>query len=275
MPSRPGSETAPRPPNAPWWELASRAPAEGTLSVYLTDTLSPLPVRGITLPGNNKSDPNIETRTFGLFSTCERAMRVGIVRDGRPYIFFITNQGDGRILTGYYRIGWYAPAVGAAASDFALAADDARFIWPAIALATLPLRIRRVVGVPFRLTKRVDAEITRELLQLIRRRPDRTKSYLQEIDRLERFNFFRTGFRYVAWRQKEAFSWALAGRYLIPTGPASATGALRGNRTTSRSDRWKCGACGQVVENRALLRRCPWCGEIGSLREVPSRGSKR
>ncbi len=258
-----------RPPNPPWRELAAHAPAEGNLSVYLADGLSSLPVRGVTLPGNNKSDPNIETQTFGLFSTCERAMRAGIVQDGRQYIFFITNQGAGRILTGYYRVRWYARAAGGAApSDFALATDEARFIWPAIPLDALPMRIRRVVGTRFRLTKRVDAETTAALLRLLKERPGRTADYLQEIARLERFNLFRTGFRYVAWRQAEPFGWVLAGRYLRSTSSASAAGALRGTRNTSRGDRWECGTCGQSVKNKALLRQCPWCGAIGTLCEV-------
>ena len=54
------------------------APA-GFLSFYLRDELSALAVRGVTLPGNNKSDPNLETGTYGLFSICCQSMRAGIV----------------------------------------------------------------------------------------------------------------------------------------------------------------------------------------------------
>ena len=54
--------------------------------MYLADDLSRLPVRHITRPHDNKSDPNIETGTYGLFSTCENQMRSGIVNRGAQYI---------------------------------------------------------------------------------------------------------------------------------------------------------------------------------------------
>ena len=65
------------PPAAPWTALEVNTPATGYLSVYLSEDLSRLPIRAITRPYDNKSDPNIETGTYGLFSTCERAMRAG------------------------------------------------------------------------------------------------------------------------------------------------------------------------------------------------------
>ena len=57
--------------------------------MYLPDDLSRLPVRHITRPHDNKSDPNIETGTYGLFSTCEHQMRSGIVNRGAQYIVFM------------------------------------------------------------------------------------------------------------------------------------------------------------------------------------------
>ena len=77
--------------------------------MYYSEPLARWPVREITRPGDNKSDPNIETGTYGLFSTCEPGMRNRIVHDGAATIFFLTTRkrGEGRVLSGYYHVGWY------------------------------------------------------------------------------------------------------------------------------------------------------------------------
>ena len=62
FPSEPGI-----PPAAPWTTLEVDTPATGYLSVYLSEDLSRLPIRAITLRNDNKSDPNFETGTYGLF----------------------------------------------------------------------------------------------------------------------------------------------------------------------------------------------------------------
>jgi hypothetical protein len=56
----------------------------GYLSFYYSEPLARYPIRHITRPADNKSDPNIETATYGLFSICERQMRGKLVREGRP-----------------------------------------------------------------------------------------------------------------------------------------------------------------------------------------------
>ena len=80
-----------RPPGPPWRPLDPAAPATGYASYYLSDELARWPVRAITRIKDNKSDPNLETGTYGLFSTCQREMRSGIVHDPPRYIFFVTN----------------------------------------------------------------------------------------------------------------------------------------------------------------------------------------
>ena len=107
-----------KPPNAPWIAIPIPQDAGGCLSVYYSDPLSRVPVREVTRPGDNKSDPNIETLTYGLFSTCGRAMRSGMVGRGDRYLFFATKRGAGRVLTGYYDLCWYAEANSAADRDF-------------------------------------------------------------------------------------------------------------------------------------------------------------
>ncbi len=102
-----GDDTTVRRLGAPWKAVNDKG--LGYLSVYFSDPLARWPVREITRPGDNKSDPNIETGTYGLFSTCEPGMRNRIVHDGAATIFFMTTRkrGAGRVLAGYYQIGWF------------------------------------------------------------------------------------------------------------------------------------------------------------------------
>ena len=99
-----------RPPVEPWSPLRKQAGAGAYLSVYLSSPLARLPVRDITRLGDNKSDPNLETLSYGMFSTCEPRMRTSIVNRSIGEIFFLTNfRGEGRVLTGYYKLGWHRP----------------------------------------------------------------------------------------------------------------------------------------------------------------------
>ena len=262
------SMPAARPPNPPWLELDPFQPPEGFLSFYLSDDLSALPVRGVTLAGNNKSDPNIETGTYGLFSTCAHGMRASVVRNRYGYLFFTTRKGSGRVLSGYYRLRWYAPGtLNRRPPDYALAADEVRFIHPGVALAELPKPIKDVAARAFRIYKHVDAQTTAGLLRVLRARRDRTADYVREIERLERFNLFRTGYRYVAWKQAESFGWDLAERYLRRT-PPSENRLAHAASTTSATGQWQCSACNSITRNRALLKRCPECGALDTLNAV-------
>src|SRR4051812_46141149 len=100
--SQPGA-----PPGSPWRCLEAAEPPTGYLSFYFSDDLSPLPVRHITRAGDCKSDPNIETGTFGLFSTCEPNLRSGLVNSAARYLFFLTTRpGLNRVAAGFYRIAW-------------------------------------------------------------------------------------------------------------------------------------------------------------------------
>jgi hypothetical protein len=235
------------------------------VTFYYSDDLSPLPVRAVTLAANNKSDPNLETGTYGLFSTCAHSMRASVVKNRDAYLFFVTRRDSRRVLTGYYHLRWYAPgALIRQPPDYALAADQIRFIHPGIPLDKLPRKAARVLGTPFRIFRRVDAAVAGALVSALKTRPNRTGDYLLEIGRLERFNRFRTGYRYPSWRREEAFDWRFAKEYLmVNTGAASQTVS-----TTSATDDWRCEVCDRVTHNKALLKRCPECGALGSLKAV-------
>ncbi len=254
-----------RPPAAPWSPLWPNNPATGYLSIYLADDMSRLPVRHITRPHDNKSDPNIETGTYGLFSTCEQQMRSGIVNRGAEYIIFMCRWGGRRVLAGYYRLAWKAPgSFHVRQKDFALAADSIHFVDSPIPIADLPEPLKSVVGTDFRLSKRVDEGQTDMLISLLSDRRNAVSDYLEEVHRLERFQAFHTGYRYVSWRQREPFTWELASKYLQP----STSAIVAPNQSDMGS--WRCTnvGCGQVIYNQSLLKRCPHCEAMGSLQPI-------
>lgn len=252
-----------RPPVGRWCRLADATDGAGYLSVYYSEPLARYPIRHITRKADNKSDPNIETATFGLFSTCERQMRAKIVREGRQYLFFVTTRGQGhpgRALTGFYKLAWYTPSVGGAASgDFALAASEIRFVDP-IPLTDLPEPARGVCLPRFRTIRPIDATIATALSTYLVGRPDRTEAYLSELKRIEQFaKHYTGGYTYPSWGKKDSFSWPLAARYL---GDLSTARPLP---KTSLSGQWRCAACQSIIESKAVLKACPVCGAVNSL----------
>ena len=255
-----------KPPAAPWSPLRVNQPATGYLSMYYADDLSRLPVRHISRPRDNKSDPNIETGSYGLFSTCERQMRSGIVKRGAQYIVFMCSWGGRRVVTGYYRLAWKAPGTlhSPTRPDFVLAADVVHFVNPPIPVTDLPEDVASAAGTGFRLVKRIDSAQTQELVSILNARPNALPEYLAEIDRLERFQSFHSGYRYVSWQQREPFAWDMVSRYLEPS--TSFNGVLNKSDTGT----WRCNvaACKQFVINQALLKRCPFCGSMGTLQPV-------
>jgi hypothetical protein len=193
-------------------------------------------------------------------------MRASIVRNGVAFIFFVTTpiKGCGRYLTGYYRLGWYTLAPSSRRDDYALAASASRFVEPAISLSSLHEEIRPTLMKRFRAPTRVDSRITASLLDLIDRQPDATDAYVGEIDRLERINRFRTGYR--CWRRTQPFTWADAPAYLNPR----AVAPVATERNVSLTGWWTCVSCGVTFQNRALLKMCIECSSVGTLTPLTS-----
>lgn len=198
-----------RPPNPPWIPLQPRGGNRVALSYYYGDSRSKIPVREVSHKNNPKADPNFETLTFGLFSTCDKPMRATIVKEGISLHFFCTKRGGMRVLTGYYQIGWYYKFP-CTANDYALAAKKARFVSPGFPLRDLPPYLR---GFPidkwFRTFKYIDGKTANLLLQLINGTPNATPEYLREIRHLEKLSLKRDGYLY---RRKypHGFSWKVA-----------------------------------------------------------------
>lgn len=248
---------------APWRELDPLPAEGGYLTIYYSDDMSRLPIRWVTKPGDNKSDPNIETLTYGLFSTCAPAMRRAIVNRRCKYLFFGTSRRGERVLSGYYQIRWstHGPL---GAADLCLAADAARFLKEPLPFREVDAKCGTNISSWFRGMRRLTEPQCRAMLKLVNSKPDATQAYLEEIDRLERFNLRYGGYRYVGWKQTEKFSWSYAGAYLKKWAAAGAAAIPN----SSPSDIWQCTSCKQNLKNKALLKRCPHCGAMGTLRPM-------
>jgi hypothetical protein len=189
-------------------------------------------------------------------------MRASVVRRGLRYVFFGTKHGGVRKLTGYYRLGWYCEGpLSGQVKDYALAAEQIRFVHPAVPFKDLPAITRDVLNRRFRGFVLINEEQTLALLSVLNNMGDATPLYLEEVDRLERFNQHYTGYR--CWNRTKPFTWEDAEALL--QAPRVAPEAERILNQTP-TDRWTCLRCASVIENKALLKQCPACGAVGSLR---------
>ncbi len=250
------------PPNSPWRELDSPEDACGYLSIYYSDDLSSLPVRWVTKPGDNKSDPNLETFTYGLFSTCAPGLQAGALKRRSQYLFFATSRKGERVLTGYYHLRWYAQgALGD--RDFCLAADEAKFLAKPISLRQVDRKFGTHISKWFRGVRLLTSHECLSLVVLLHGIPDSTAEYLKEIDRLERFNLKHSGYRYPSFKKIDKFSWDTASPDLLARGRHARK--ERKVLNSSPSGLWSCNSCLRIIKNKALLKRCPYCGKVGTL----------
>ena len=255
----------PVPPQPPWRPLDPINPPVGYVTVYLSNPQTRVPVRDVTRVGDNKSDPNIETGTYGLFSTCQRRTRAGIVDRRAGYLFFMTTwaRTRERVITGYYQVGWWAEGtLYPAQRDFALAAAAMRWVDP-LPVKELTGSLRRPELWSIRGSRRLTPGQTAELLEALHNTSDRTDMYRAELDRMEKWNAFRTGFRYTNFRRQNPFTREDASRVLAGTGAKEAA-----PRNSSPGGRWRCVECGEAVTSGALLKVCPICRALASLRPL-------
>ena len=244
-------------PPAPPWKPVVRRPGTGSyVSVFLSSDIARLPVRDITRLNDNKSDPNLETGTYGLFSTCEPIMRDSIRARGISEIFFVTTFEDlGRCLVGRYELGWM---VELGDKDVALAASNMRFVTP-LPVSRLTGRAGAQLDKKLRNFEIILDEVASDLRQLLNAERDRTADYLEEIARLERRSLRGTGFKYPSWDRVDSFSWDDAAMYL---GDLPET---ESPLNTSETELWVCTACGAQIRNKARLKLCSVCKALGTL----------
>jgi len=188
----------PRPPNPPWILLIPNPLANAVIDWYYSDSNTRVPIRDVSHPTDPKADPNIETQTFGLFSTCNKRMRKSVVKNGISTVFFCTSRMNSvRVLTGYYQIGWYYEVE---AGDYMLAANQFRFVSPGFRLDDLKIFLE---GYPidtfFRSFRYIDRPQAIKLQKLLDVTPNATPQYQEEITRLSSL---------------EPFTWAKAPRVM-------------------------------------------------------------
>ncbi len=202
-----------QPPHPPWIPLeAGRSERGAALSFYYSDPRSKIPVREVSHKNNPKGDPNIETSTFGLFSTCDKSMRSTIVREGIDLHFFCTSRAEHlRVLTGYYRYGWYY-RVPDTEDDYMLAAKTKRFANPGFPLRDLVPYLRGA-QLGFRTFRYLDKVTASLLLDLLRDTPNYSSRYISEIRKLEKLSLEKDGYLY-GGRYPNGFSWNTAARVM-------------------------------------------------------------
>jgi len=208
------------PPNPPWTPLIPKTGSKAAISFYYSDPLSKTPIRDVSHKNDPKADPNLETMTFGLFSRCDRGMRATVVRQGIQLHFFCTTRrgphGHIRVLTGYYRYGWFfkAPPIkkkhaNTILEDYMLAAAQMRFVSPSFPLSDLTGYLYGFrLDKPFRTFRYVDEKTATLLLHLLNDTPDATNEYLSEICRVEQLVKERDKLLYK--KKLTGFSWDAA-----------------------------------------------------------------
>ena len=208
-----------RPPREPWVKL-DITDDRAALAIYLSDPNTNVPIRDVSNKNDPKADPNIETLTFGLFTYCHKQMRKNIVNNGIELLFFCTQRRDKylngdyektrarRVLTGYYKIGWYYEVE---SGDFMLAAKSGKFVFPGFPLDSLSTYLYGDnLDTKFYQWKYLHDRTPKLLSNLIDDTPDATQMYLSEISRLEEEAMSKYEFMYR--KRTEGFTWLDAPR---------------------------------------------------------------
>ncbi len=261
------------PPGPPWLELNSSSEAHSYLCFYYSSLLSRLPVRDVNrVVGSSthciadcKSDPNWETQTFGLFSTCQDAARRGAVKNRSPYLFFFGNnavESNKRGVTGYYRLKWYSHG-GTYQDDYCLAADRVHFVEHPIRFDEVNRHLgTRLSSRSPRLTAKLAPSESEKLVQILHAQEDATTLYIEEIHRLEKVNARNAnGLRYINFGKRDQFDWSVAEK-MTSLGVHS---SIRRVSNSAATDTWACVKCGWTCKSKARLKLCPECGAQGTL----------
>lgn len=224
---------------------------------------------------DNKSDPNLETLTFGMWSTCDQTYRTHIGEENGRYLFFRTNWSNQAVLTGFYEIGWYldswyvAPAGKSKppriVTDRFLAAKHAHFVAEPIpvddaaeAVGLNPAKFHRRSVIGF------NEKQTADLRKLLLEQPDATPQYVEEIHRLEQVNLASTGRRYVNWDRITGFDWTAAEvcmKLAARPKPSDTVRAAWLNGT--REGIWECTGCNQTIASPRPIKLCSRCDDGG------------
>jgi len=200
-----------KPPHAPWMPLV-KLDDRAIITYYYGDSKSEeVPIRDVSNKRDPKVEPNYETLTYGLFSTCNPSARKSIVTNGITTNFFCTLREDIRVLTGYYKYGWYFEYK---KEDYMLAANKVRFVSPGFPLKDIIYYAdNKSIGNWFRCWKYVNQDTAKKLLQLLNDTPDKTSSYIEETKKVEKNTLIENGIIYN--KRKKGYSWKDAKKFLL------------------------------------------------------------
>jgi hypothetical protein len=224
------------------WQALPNRNQTGRLVYYYSNQKAALPVRDVQKGWDEKADPNIETMTYGLFSTCTPIGRKNALEHGDEFLFFYTNREGTRMVTGYYEIGSYVVTgfVNRLGSityhfpDYAFLARNVRFVKTGIPLGVhgekrwerVRVRETGVTGYGYRTTQRISSAETKALKGMLDVEDDATADYVREIHRLEEENVRKFGFRYPTFQQgrfmkrllSSGFNTAIMDNYVFDSG---------------------------------------------------------
>ncbi len=205
-----------------WKRIVPNKKPTGHIAYYYSDDDASLPIRAVRKKNDNKSDPNIETKSYGMFSTCMPPARKNMVKRNDSYIFFFTKWMGKRMFTGYYELSSYlntgiTPIRGGKESnfsDYALLAKHTHFIkngipltgkkWSKIVLDKI--KNKEIKGYGPRDFSKIDSAITMKLKKILDRHSNITKEYVREIKKMEKENFVNDKMCYPTWGRKTGFT---------------------------------------------------------------------
>lgn len=266
-----------------WTQVSPDLPEVGRLVPYYSEDAALRPVRHITRINDNKSDPNLETMTFGMFSTCDMAHRRNMaIKNGR-YLFFRTMRDNESVLAGYYEIGWYLPSWALRVSekqvraqlipDYFLAAKQSHWVRDPIPMKEVAAALgRRVSWLKIRAPRILSADDTLALRKLLKQQADASDEYLGEIRFMEEFQASRRPdkLRYVNWRRSHGFTWEDA---VGPVNHAHRTPPTpqqleAWNRRGIAKNQWTCDDCDTRIHTKRSIKLCSHCSTGGRMRPL-------
>lgn len=273
-----------------WKKIKKTEKITGHIATYYSNDKAKLPVRDVKRLWDSKADPNIETGTYGIFTTCMPASRKNMVQRGDSYIFFFTNWRGKRYLAGYYELDKYidtgiTPTGNGKAykySDYGLVAKRTHFVAKPIPFTgKLWSKINPekcsedgIDGYGPRNFKAIDEKLTKKLKMILDLQPDITAEYVKEIKKLEKENADKYGFKYPSWNRPDGFTKKDVKEFIpsLASPPKSNPSSdpyvpmKEGHPKLARD--YQCTNCGWKIGGQMCqLKKCERCGEF-SLKQV-------
>lgn len=268
-----------------WKKITKSKKITGHIATYYSNDKAKLPVRDVSKLWDSKADPNIETRTYGVFTTCMPASRKNMVQRGDSFIFFFTHWRGKRFLTGYYELDEFIDTgitpMGNGKEykykDYGLTAKKMHFVKDLIPFnGELWSKIEPekcsqdgIDGYGPRNFKAIDEKLTIKLKTILDLKPDATKEYLKEIRKLEKENVDKYGFKYPSWNRSDGFTKKDINEFIphLATKPKSHISSQSyipmKEKLPISTRTYECLNCGWKMEGQMCqLKKCSRCGDF-------------